>query len=74
MKEIDPQLLEEIWEVVSVYIPSKEKYYISIQLCKIFSDYGLNPEDFKDLLGIDKYLDKAIKEYIMDLDDYSEDY
>ena len=66
------ELLSEVWGILKEYI--KDKQQAIDQLMSTIVDIGLSDETVEELKGIDKYLDKALEEYVYVDDDDAEDY
>lgn len=71
-------LLLEIWEAVSDTIPNNKREEMARKLVALFSEHGMERDDFLDIKGEDDNLDSAVEalyngESDHDLD-YEEDY
>ena len=67
----EAELLTEVWCILREYI--KDKQQAIDHLMSTIVDIGLSDETVEELKGIDKYLDKALDEYVYVNDD-TEDY
>ena len=67
----EAELLVEVWCILKEYI--KDKQQAIDHLMSTIVDRGLSDETVEELKGIDKYLDKALDEYVYVNDD-TEDY
>lgn len=68
-------IILETWEILSSYVPEKDKVDAAIQLLKCFQDNGLDPEDhLVSLRDEDKHLDEALDNLFPEeeIDDYEE--
>ena len=68
----EAELLTEVWCILREYI--KDKQQAIDHLMSTIVDIGLSDETVEELKGIDKYLDKALDEYVYVDDDGAEDY
>jgi hypothetical protein len=64
-------LIEELWETIKGFTPAKQKTEVLYQLFRLLQEYGIEQEDFEDLLDHDDLaLKKAfIHVYELDLDE-----
>ena len=68
----EAELLVEVWCILKEYI--KDKQQAIDHLMSTIVDIGLSDETVEELKGIDKYLDKALEEYVYVDNDGAEDY
>ena len=68
----EAELLTEVWCILREYI--KDKQQAIDHLMSTIVDIGLSDETVEELKGIDKYLDKALEEYVYVDDDDVENY
>jgi hypothetical protein len=81
--ELNASLMLDVWELVMELIPSSKREDTANKLLKIFTDKGLDQDDFESIRGEDNYLDAAIdnfhetdrdiEEYDYESSDYDED-
>ena len=70
----EAELLAEVWCILKEYI--KDKQQAMDHLMSTIVDRGLADETVEELKGIDKYLDKALEEYVYvdgDIESYYSD-
>ena len=68
----EAELIAEVWCILKEYI--KDKQQAIDHLMSTIVDIGLSDETVEELKGIDKYLDKALEEYVYVDDDDVENY
>jgi hypothetical protein len=66
LSEINVEMILSIWELFGDFVPAKERLETANLLIKLFEDNGLDMATIDDILGVDKYLDKAVAEYESD--------
>lgn len=78
----ESRLILEVWEATRDHIPAAKRSDIAQTLLRSFEEYGMDPGDFVDLKGEDKYLEEAFEtlygedpeaDYV-DYDDGEDDY
>ena len=73
---MDETEIADVWMMFKEYLDKKQIAVAAERYVDLLADYGVEDQDFKDLLGTDAVLDHAIKYYLeldeTDLDD--EDY
>ena len=70
--EVNASLVLDIWELVSEYLPANRKEDVANKMVKLFSDTGLDEDDFEAIKGEDNYLDAAIDNFHEDDQDEDE--
>ncbi len=55
----ESRLILENWEAVRDHIPANKRLDVAIQWLRQFEEYGIDPGEFADLAGEDKYLEEA---------------
>ena len=68
--------ISEIWSCFKEYVDKKHIETVAERFVDLCADYGTPDEAFRDALGIDNELDKAITYYLdedMEDDDWAED-
>jgi hypothetical protein len=56
------QLIVEVWDLVRDTLPPSRRLDSAIQLLRAFEEYGFDPENLKDLLDEDRYLQRAYED------------
>jgi len=67
-----PELLSDIWSVLSDHIPEKLKADVAQEYITTLLDYGVDESTLQSMTGIDTYLDTAI-EYAVDEEPVDDD-
>jgi len=67
----DIESVREIWNVLKVYIPEKEKQEAADHLIPLIVDMDFIDSDFQSLVKSDHHLEEAAQEYIED--DYDDE-
>jgi hypothetical protein len=67
-----PELLSDIWSVLSDHIPEKLKADVAQEYITTLLDYGVDESTLQSMTGIDTYLDTAI-EYAVDEESVDDD-
>ena len=69
--------ISEIWQCFKEYVDKKHIETVAERFVDLCADYGTPDEAFRDALGVDNELDKAITYYLDedfdDNDDWTED-
>lgn len=52
-------MILETWDTVKDYVPAAKRLDIAIQWFRSFEEFGIDPGDFKDVIGEDKILEEA---------------
>jgi len=65
-------LLADLWNIMSVHVPEKNKSDVAQEFINTLLDYGVEESLIEGLLGVDTYLDSAI-EYSIDQEDHEND-
>jgi hypothetical protein len=60
----DIESVREIWNVLKVYIPDKEKQEAADHLIPLIVDMDFLDNEFQSLVTSDQYLEEAAQEYI----------
>lgn len=72
MDDID--LLIDAYNILQEYIPVKDRQAAADHLVGVICDHSLSDSDIKSLSAIDKYLKRALEDYLGEqLDDDDED-
>ena len=65
--------VSEIWQCFKEYIDKKSIETVAERFVDLCADFGTPDEAFRDALGTDNELDKAISYYLEEEQDYDED-
>ena len=65
--------VSEIWQCFKEYIDKKSIETVAERYVDLCADFGTPDEAFRDALGTDNELDKAISYYLEEEQDYDED-
>ena len=68
----DIESVREIWNVLKVYIPDKEKQDAACHLVPLIVDMDFLDSEFQSFVKSDQHLEEAAQDYIED-DDSDED-
>jgi hypothetical protein len=64
-KNMNQEMLADIWSNMSEYIQDKDKEQVAQEYITLLLDYGISESVLEGMSGIDTYLDGAI-EYALD--------
>lgn len=72
---IDITIIEEMWDILKLYIPEKDRQVAADHLIPAIIDYDLPDSEFKKFVKTDHYLEVAAQEFLdsEDDDDYDDD-
>ena len=73
---MDGSQIIEFWQVFKEYIDKKHIETVAERYVDLCADFGTDDEAFRDALGSDNELDKAIGYYLeedVELDEYTEE-
>ena len=69
---MDDRQIADVWMLFKEYIEKKQIDIAAEQYVDLLADYGVEDEDFKNIMGTDAVLDQAIS-YYLELDEESDD-
>lgn len=65
---MDDRQIADVWMLFKEYIEKKQIDIAAEQYVDLLADYGVEDEDFKNIMGTDAVLDQAIA-YYLELDE-----
>jgi hypothetical protein len=60
---MDISVVLDIWETVVDYIPASKREDVANKVVRVFSEQGLDHDDFLEIKGEDSYIDTAIDNF-----------
>ena len=69
---MDDRQIADVWMLFKEYIEKKQIDIAAEQYVDLLADYGVEDEDFKNIMGTDAVLDQAIS-YYLELDEEVDD-
>lgn len=69
---MDDRQIADVWMLFKEYVEKKQIDIAAEQYVDLLADYGVEDEDFKNIMGTDAVLDQAIS-YYLELDEESDD-
>ena len=71
---MNEELIADVWMMFKEYCDKKQIDVVSEKFIDLLADYGVNDQTFKEILGTDSDLDRAIGYYLeIDADVYVDD-
>jgi hypothetical protein len=70
---VDIDVIEEVWDILKIYIPEKDKQVAADHLIPVIADCDFPTADFVKFVKSDHHLEIAASEYIDIEDDDDED-
>jgi hypothetical protein len=64
MQDLD--MIIDVYAVLKEYVPSKERQAAADHVVGVIADYNLTDNDLKAVGSVDKYLGRAVTEYLGD--------
>jgi len=65
---MDDRQIADVWMLFKEYVEKKQIDIAAEQYVDLLADYGVEDEDFKNIMGTDAVLDQAIA-YYLELDE-----
>ena len=61
---MDIDVLAEVYRVMKEYIPTKDRQASADHVCSVVADSGVSETELREFCGEDKYLGRAIIDYL----------